>query len=175
MKHAEMTKARLQAELRSARRRIAGLEEALRTSGTGGPRAAACPARSLRILLVEDDALNSMLALELLRKLGHRAEPAFNGLEALEKLKGGHFDLVLMDMRMPELDGEETTARIRAGEAGEACRPVPIVAMTAHAFMGERERLLAAGMDGYLAKPICMESLSALLDQISDNMPCSPA
>lgn len=169
MQIAEMTRERLKAELRVARQRIAELEDALRNNVAGSPRAASSPARSLRILLVEDDALNSMLALELLRKLGHRAEPAANGLEALEKLKAADFDLVLMDMRMPELDGEEATARIRAGEAGEARRSVPIVALTAHAFAGERERLLAAGMDGYLSKPINMESLSALLDQVSES------
>jgi len=110
-------------------------------------------ARPLRVLLAEDSPVNQRLALMLLRKQGHDVTVAGNGLEALAALERGPFDVVLMDVQMPELDGLEAAARIRRGEEGTG-RRVPIVAMTAMAMKGDRERCLAAGMDHYLAKPL---------------------
>jgi PAS domain S-box-containing protein len=117
----------------------------------------------LKILLAEDNPVNQLLAIALLQRDGHAVTLANNGLEALEALKREPFDVVLMDVRMPELDGEEATARIRAGEAGEDREDVPIVALTAHALVGDRERFLAAGMDDYVSKPVSDAKLTTAL------------
>jgi PAS domain S-box-containing protein len=110
-------------------------------------------ARPLRVLLAEDSPVNQRLAVTLLRKQGHDVTVAGNGLEVLAALKGGPFDVILMDVQMPELDGLEAAARVRRAEEGTG-RRVPIIAMTAMAMKGDRERCLAAGMDHYVAKPL---------------------
>ena len=115
----------------------------------------------LRILLVEDNPVNQLLATKLLRKRDHSVVTANNGLEALEALRQEDFDLVFMDIRMPEMDGEEVVKRVREGEAGDP--EVPIVALTANSLKGDRERYLACGMDDYLAKPIDLEELDQVL------------
>jgi PAS domain S-box-containing protein len=107
----------------------------------------------LNVLVAEDSVINQKLARALLEKHGHRVETAQHGREALEKLKKGRYDVVLMDVQMPELDGLETTRSIRARERVIGGR-LPIVAVTAHALKGDRERCLAAGMDQYVAKPL---------------------
>jgi PAS domain S-box-containing protein len=114
---------------------------------------------SLKILLAEDNVVNQTLAVRLLGKLGHRVRVAANGREALAALEQEAFDLVLMDVQMPEMDGFEVTAAIRAKEKRTG-RHLPIIAMKAHAMKGDRERCLAAGMDGYIAKPILPEELA---------------
>jgi PAS domain S-box-containing protein len=114
---------------------------------------AARAARRLHVLVAEDNAVNRTLVVRLLQKRGHRATVASNGREALGALEREAFDVALMDVQMPELDGFETTAEIRARERTSG-RHMPIVAMTAHAMKGDRERCLAAGMDGYVSKPI---------------------
>ena len=119
---------------------------------------------SLQILLVEDKPMNRKLATTLLEKKGWQITPAHNGLQALEILATNHFDLVLMDIQMPELDGIETTRRIRAEEASTG-RHIPIIAMTAHAMQGDRETFMEAGMDGYLSKPIDSEKLYRLVEE----------
>jgi len=121
------------------------------------------PAASLRVLLVEDNAVNQRLASRLLEKRGHSVEVAGNGLEALEALEKESFDLVLMDVQMPVMDGFEATAAIRKKEGGSGIR-VPIVALTAHAMKGDREKCLAGGMDRYLTKPIRSQELDELLE-----------
>ncbi len=114
----------------------------------------------LRILLAEDNVVNQRVALKLLERLGYRADVASNGFEVLEALARQPYDLILMDVQMPELDGLEATRRIRARWPG----PTPtIIAMTANAMQGDRELCLAAGMDGYIAKPINREELRAAL------------
>jgi PAS domain S-box-containing protein len=116
-------------------------------------KAAAAPQiRPLRILVVEDNQVNQLLATVLLGKAGHRIDVAGNGLEALDAVSARPYDLVLMDVQMPEMDGIEATKRIRA-MAGPVAR-IPIIAMTANAMKGDRERLLAAGMNDYVSKPI---------------------
>ena len=114
----------------------------------------------LRILLAEDNTVNQQLALLLLESMGYRADVASNGVEAVEAVNRLPYDLVLMDVQMPEMDGLEATRRIRA--EGPATQP-RIVAMTANAMQGDREACLAAGMDDYLAKPIRPEALAAVL------------
>lgn len=113
---------------------------------------------SLRVLLAEDNQVNQRLAVHILERLGHQVQVAMNGIEAVGLFERSPFDLVLMDIQMPEMGGEEATRRIREIEA-ERGGHIPIVAMTAHAMKGDRERFLECGMDEYVAKPISPESL----------------
>ncbi len=119
----------------------------------------------LRILLVEDSLFNQKLAIGLLGRKGHHVTVADNGREALRQLEEGVFDVVLMDVRMPEMDGLAATAAIRQREKQTGGR-LPIIAMTAHAMTGDREKCLEAGMDGYLSKPIRSNELFETLDAI---------
>jgi two-component system sensor histidine kinase/response regulator len=120
--------------------------------------------RPLRILLVEDNVVNQRVALGLLKKGGHEVTVANNGLQALAALEGRIFDVVLMDLQMPEMGGLEATAVIRSREAGTG-QHLRIVAMTAHAMTGDRELCLASGMDAYISKPIDRTRLFALLEE----------
>ena len=122
--------------------------------------------RPIEILLVEDNPVNQRLALEILSRRGHRVTVADNGLQALEHLTGRTFDVVLMDVQMPEMNGLEATRAIREIECGTG-RHVPIVAMTAHAMSGDRERCLEAGMDDYLTKPIRAEALVTYVERLT--------
>jgi CheY-like chemotaxis protein len=124
------------------------------------------PGSRLRILLAEDNPVNQRLAVRLLEKRGHRVIVASNGQEAVAALQTAVVDLVLMDVQMPIMDGFEATAAIREKEAGGS-RHLPIVALTAHAMKGDRERCLSAGMDGYLPKPIRAEELDELLERFT--------
>jgi CheY-like chemotaxis protein len=142
---------------------------------------AARPApRRLRVLLAEDHPVNQMLALRLLEKQGHTVVVAGDGHEALAALGRQSFDLVLMDVQMPGMDGLEVAARIRREERGGG-RHVPILAMTAYAMKGDRERCLEAGMDGYVAKPIQPRELFEAIDSLippagaAPGAPASPA
>jgi len=119
----------------------------------------------LRILLVEDNAVNQLVALRLLEKYGHTVGVAANGRKALEQLEKESYDLILMDVQMPEMNGWEATQVIREKELSTGGH-IPIVAMTAHAMKGDEERCLAAGMDAYLTKPIHTQELLAVLDGI---------
>ena len=123
----------------------------------------AAAAGHTRVLLVEDNRVNQQVAMGMLRKLGVTVETAGNGREALEKLEAEAFDLVLMDVQMPEMDGLEATRRYRAEELRARRERLPIVALTAHALTGDREKCLEAGMDDYLAKPVQFEQLKGLI------------
>ena len=112
----------------------------------------------LHVLLVEDNPVNRKVAVRLLERKGVRVTQTVNGREGFEQYCVGEFDLVLMDVQMPEMDGFEATAAIRAEER-ERGTYTPIVAMTAHALSGDRERCLAAGMDDHVTKPVRAESL----------------
>jgi two-component system, sensor histidine kinase and response regulator len=114
----------------------------------------------LKVLLAEDNAINQRVALRMLEKLGIEAEIVQNGAEAVSAVEAGSYPLVFMDCQMPVMDGFQATAAIRALEKG---RGLPIVAMTAHAMQGDRERCLEAGMDDYMSKPISLAALEAVL------------
>jgi two-component system sensor histidine kinase/response regulator len=124
----------------------------------------AATGRPLRILLAEDNAVNQKVAARLLEKLGHSVEVTSNGAEALAAFTRGAFDLILMDVQMPVMDGYGATLAIRAAEQGTP-RHVPIVALTAHAMKGDREICLKAGMDDYLGKPIRPRELASVLER----------
>ncbi|MFL6658975.1 MAG: ATP-binding protein [Massilia sp.] len=121
-------------------------------------------ASGLRILLAEDNPVNQRLALRLLEKLGHRIVLVDNGIDALERATHSNFDLILMDVQMPGLDGLTATRRIRQWEVDHGGH-VPIIAMTARAMQGDRERCLEAGMDDYMSKPIDSERLRQLVSR----------
>jgi len=121
------------------------------------------PMTVLRILAAEDNPVNQRLVIRLLEKRGHRVVLAVDGRQAIEALNQGSFDLVLMDVQMPEMDGFEATAIIREQEK-KTGKHQPIIALTAHAMTGDRDRCLAAGMDGYLTKPIRPQELDQILE-----------
>lgn len=128
-------------------------------------------ARPLRILLAEDNPVNVKVAATYLKRRGQSFRTATTGSEALTFLAREPFDIVLMDLEMPDCDGLEATRRLRDGEAGPQNREVPVVAMTAHALSGVRQRCLEAGMNGYLTKPLDFQALDALLAHIADQAP----
>ena len=119
-------------------------------------------------MLAEDNAVNQRLAARILEKRGHTVVVANNGLEAIEWLRKDTFDLVLMDVQMPEMDGLEATAAIRNLEK-ETGDHIPIVALTAHAMKGDRERCLNAGMDFYVSKPIQPQELIEVIDSLTQS------
>jgi CheY-like chemotaxis protein len=124
---------------------------------------------SLNILVAEDNPVNQKLAVRMLEKRGHKITLARNGREAVQALEAAAYDLVLMDIQMPEMDGFAATAAIREREHGTG-KHQPIVAMTAHAMKGDDQRCLYAGMDGYLAKPIRGEEIYAMLDGFAGSL-----
>jgi PAS domain S-box-containing protein len=119
----------------------------------------------VRILLVEDNVTNQQVALRILEKLGFRADAVGNGREAIEALERAPYDIVFMDVQMPVMDGFEATRAIRTGQTKVPNPELPIVAMTAHAMKGDRERCIEAGMDDYIAKPVTPQALSEALDK----------
>jgi len=120
--------------------------------------------RLLHILLAEDNPVNQKLAVRLIEKRGHSVVAVNNGREAVERVEREPFDLVLMDISMPEMDGLEATAMLRSKHPSEG--RVPIIAMTGHALIGDREMCLRAGMDGYVAKPITPDDLFSAIDEV---------
>jgi two-component system sensor histidine kinase/response regulator len=160
---AYLTKPIKQAELHRA------ILAALGSPESGPKTPAALPplqtGRALRLLLAEDNLVNQKLAVRLLEKQGHSIVVANNGREAVEFVERQPFDLVLMDVQMPEMDGFEATTVIRERERGTG-RHVPILAMTAYAMKGDRERCLQAGMDGYISKPIQPRELREAIDRL---------
>jgi len=142
-------------------------------AGAAGSKLAAVPSKPqldprqatrhpLRILLAEDNVVNQKLALRLLQQMGYRADLASNGIEAIESVQRQTYDVVLMDVQMPEMDGLEASRQITA-RWGPPERP-RIIAMTANAMQGDRDMCLAAGMDDYLTKPIRVERLVEALN-----------
>jgi len=144
--------------------------------------ALAVASEPLHILLAEDNSVNQKLARRLLEKMGHSVVVVDNGRKAVDEAAAGRFDLILMDLQMPEMDGLEATARIREaerqalGSPGADARHVPIIAMTAHAMTGDREQCLHSGMDDYISKPISLPAVVATIARVcSGASPASPA
>ncbi len=129
------------------------------------PQAESPPARGPMILVVEDNAVNREVAAGMLENLGYRTETAVNGLLALEAVADSSYAAILMDCQMPVMDGLTATAEIRRREAGREGRRLPIIALTANAMQGHRERCLAAGMDDFLTKPFTQIELGSLLER----------
>ncbi len=161
------------AELQHALLRTLGPDDPARRAPAPRPRAHPEQA-PLHILLAEDNAVNQMLAVRLLEKWGHKVSVANTGQEAVAALEHATFDLVLMDVQMPEMDGLAATAAIRAKEGGTR-RHLPIVAMTAGALVEDKERCLAAGMDDYVSKPLKTEALLAILERVGSDKPSGHA
>jgi CheY-like chemotaxis protein len=149
-----------------ARRRDDIIDEE-NTAAKEAPRSAspgAAAARQANVLVAEDNLVNQALIRRLLQNAGHRPFIVPDGQQALDAMLRGRFDLVLMDVQMPHMDGLEATRRIRARERDGTAR-TPIIALTAHAFGGDRELCLEAGMDGYLSKPINASVLQRVMQQ----------
>jgi len=124
--------------------------------------------RKLRVLLAEDNVVNQKLAMHLLAKMGHKVTLAVNGVEALELASSQEFDLILMDIQMPQMSGMEAAGRIRQTELKSGVH-VPIIAMTAHAMIGDAEKFLESGMDGYVSKPVQVELLRAEIQRLTSS------
>jgi two-component system sensor histidine kinase/response regulator len=155
-----------QAHLRQALAVAAG-QRAETSAASAKPRAVAVAAEAdrLRVLVAEDNVVNQKLARAMLARLGHDCVLASDGREAIAEWGAGGYDVIFMDVQMPDLDGFDATREIRRLEAGSGSR-VPIVAMTAHAMPGDRERCLVAGMDDYVTKPISLTEIARVLSAI---------
>jgi CheY-like chemotaxis protein/HPt (histidine-containing phosphotransfer) domain-containing protein len=161
---AYLTKPVKQSDLLDAIATVFAATVAERSAPTRARKAVRRRGRRLRILVAEDNPTNQKLVVTLLAQRGHRVVTASTGRQAVDQSAAGAFDLILMDVQMPEMDGLEATMTIRERER-EGGGHVPIVAMTAHAMAGDRERCLAAGMDGYVSKPLRADELHAAIER----------
>jgi CheY-like chemotaxis protein len=167
-----VTKPVRRADLRDsiARALFGGLERTGTHPSVAGkkesPGGATGSGRPLRVLLAEDNPVSQRLIVRLLEKRGHTVMVSGTGLQALEALATYAYDAVLMDVEMPGLDGFEVTSRLRARERTTGAH-LPVIAMTAHALKGDREKCLAAGMDAYLTKPLSVDDLLATLNSVT--------
>ncbi|WP_300160639.1 response regulator [Solidesulfovibrio sp.] len=152
------------------------LRRPLPANASQTPEAAAVPLKSrpVKVLLAEDDEENLFYGMAVLRKAGCQVKPARNGREALRLLAAEPFDVILMDVQMPVMDGVAATRAIRGGACGEASRRIPIIAMTAYAMPEDKAKFLAAGMDAYLAKPMDMHALRDAIRRMVPTLEASP-
>ncbi len=134
----------------------------------------ASPARLLRVLVAEDNVINQRLATRLLEKRGHSVVVTATGREALTILGESQFDVVLMDVQMPDMDGLQATALIRERESTQGAAHTPIIALTAHTMKGDRERCLSAGMDDFITKPVNAVELIAVVESVAAAHPAKP-
>ena len=155
----------------TARFTLAAPHEAILPDDGASPAPPGAASRSLSVLVAEDNPVNRLVFESFLVALGHRPRVAADGQEALELLRGSVFDLVLMDVQMPKLDGIEVVARMRSGACGPAASRLPVIALTAYAMAGDRDRFLKAGMDGYLSKPVSLDALQAAVSRYSGQDP----
>ena len=168
-----LTKPVDQRELLSAIGRVLAREPGQRAVMPSSMLPAELPERRLHVLLAEDNLVNQRLAQSLLERRGHKVTIAANGREAVNAVTAHSFDVVLMDVQMPEMGGFEATAAIRALETSRRSARMPVIAMTAHAMKGDRERCLGAGMDEYLTKPLDPKHLCALVEQMAGGAPAA--
>jgi CheY-like chemotaxis protein len=143
-----------------------GIENGAVEQHAGEMEASVSALSGLKLLLVEDDYVNLVALEKLLSKYGFTTEIAEDGKQALEKLTTSDFDLVLMDVQMPVMDGVEAVRAIRNGEAGKDKANMPVIALTAHAMAGDKEKFMSAGMDGYLPKPLDERELMLELTRV---------
>ena len=163
-----------QRELLTAILKVLDLGTLAPLSATTVQRKAVPAVASLHILLAEDNRVNQVVASRMLEKMGHSIVVAANGIEALSLLAEQTFDLVLMDIQMPEMDGLTATQKIREGEA-QGRSHIPIIAVTAHAMAGDRERCIDVGMDGYITKPLNAQGLKETIAAVIHGGPATPA
>jgi CheY-like chemotaxis protein/HPt (histidine-containing phosphotransfer) domain-containing protein len=143
------------------------------TAATAGPQPRVVPRKNqARILVVEDNVTNQEVAMGMLHKLGYQADLAANGVEALRVLRESAYGAVLMDCEMPEMDGYEATRRIRDHRTGTRRPDIPIIALTADAISGDRDKCLQAGMNDYLAKPVRSGQLAEVLEKWLNPVAC---
>lgn len=155
-----------QSELLATLQRVLNQSAASPAKSTNGRPPIPKLARSnVRVLVAEDNAVNQQVALGVLRRMGAHADAVASGSEAIDALRQAPYDIVLMDVQMPEMDGLEATQRIRHEEAETSKPHIPIIAMTAHALQSDRDRCLAAGMDDYVAKPVNPQELYTVLER----------
>ena len=121
----------------------------------------------LKILVVEDNKINRMVITKFLEKMGHEPVSSSNGIEALDVLQTQKFDLILMDVEMPDMNGIETTKEIRKNQRA-SYKDIPIIALTAHTSEADKERFLAAGMNGFTGKPVDKAELAAAIESIKE-------
>jgi CheY-like chemotaxis protein len=150
--------------------RVLGSSSVVPADPASAPAPHPVPSTGLTILVVEDDSTNRILATNILRRNGYRVVIAKDGVEALEKVSLDSFDLILMDVQMPNMSGLEATAAIRKLEEASGLH-TPILALTAHAMEGDRERCIEAGMDDYLSKPIHASHLLAKIHALISRGP----
>jgi two-component system, sensor histidine kinase and response regulator len=161
-----------QAELRRSIEEVLSSKDTIAASVPAVPQPQQAAGPALHFLLAEDNLINQQLAVRFLEKQGHRVTVVGDGREAVAAWQAQPFDMVLMDVQMPEMDGFEATAAIRAAEQGTG-RHTTIVALTAHALRGDEQRCLNAGMDGYLSKPIRSQDLAAAIARLAPPPPSS--
>jgi CheY-like chemotaxis protein len=167
---AHLVKPVRQTQLRQALAVAAGQRPAAGAVAGSRQLATAGETDRLHVLVAEDNVVNQKLVKAMLARLGHACVLAADGREAIAEWSAGGYDAIFMDVQMPDLDGFDATREIRRIEAGRAVR-VPIVAMTAHAMPGDRERCLAAGMDDYVTKPISLGEIARVLSSIQATRP----
>ena len=163
----------VESELLDALRKVSPANPGIAAPQDPAQNGAAEPVNRRHVLVVEDNAVNRIVATRLLAKRNHTVTTAVDGREALDILSREQFDCVLMDVQMPVLDGLETTAAIRQIER-QSGRHLPIIAMTAHAMAGDLERCLRAGMDAYLTKPIKADDVFATIERVIETLKRNP-
>jgi len=154
-----------EALMRSTTPKVAAAQPERRASSVSKLDAGMATRIPLKILVTDDNVINQKVASRLLQQMGYAADISSSGHEALTAIERGKYDVVFMDIQMPGMDGLETTRRIRAAEQQHGGRPVVVIAMTANAMVGDRERCLGAGMDEYVSKPVRPEALQSMIEK----------
>jgi CheY-like chemotaxis protein len=163
-----------ESELLDALLRLANIHRESGEPPNLGVRPEAAASR-LRILIAEDNPVNQMVAVRLLERHGHTVSAVSNGREAIEAVEAGSYDMALLDVQMPVVDGLEAARLIRKTEQQTGRTRLPLIALTAHSMAGDRERCLRAGMDGYVAKPVKPQDLFRVIESLRAGTPAPEA